>query len=1051
MRMKRPILFLLFLLFLIGPVAGFYAAPASSSFLPADSSKTWIIADVGQQNVIRLVASNTTLGYAGPVKNAPVAFSIDNSLLGTIAPAATTTDSNGELLCTFTVNPTQPRSGVARITANITSYEDTTGAEYYTLLTWDQNIDHNVPYTAVFSYSGTGAVEEIMPVTIAFFDRWDNKADDRYETAFSLPRHNVTLHVNGPSPPNDCGFTDYGRVHDTSMNFNPNGIVYANITPVTKPGWHYILMDPLGSIPEQMKLFTTVATGVPFAINQSFSPDGDPYATVLADGTSRFTFYYTLYDKYGNPTQNQAVRINISVLEGEGTGEESIRESIENGQIWSTYGPKSFTGLYRINATTLANTSLRLSKTVRFYNTTPVYIDLSANPQTLPSRDASPLIYSNISAKITDIMGNGVAGEVVFFTIHDLTKTPAGANETKAASFSSSSSLLATTAVTDGDGYAVARVYPSRYATTTEPGYQQQVTGTGIVTAVWNNQQRDVGLIWKNYPYLSAVVAVNPQQIKVGETVNVSLKLNGDGWALVPKPADVVLVTDLSGSMNDNNKLLNTKAALKNFVAMSNGKMFLGLASYANDPAQYSTEAMQLWRIQYANASAKPFNPYGSYWDRADSKPSYWYSDARIDRHLTTDSTALNTTIGNYGANGGTCIGCGLNAALSELKTKGYPGHNKTIVIMSDGIANMAPVNSTFPLKAYLPSDYDGTSSTIAKTAAINIASTIKDQDIKIYTIAFGSDADTTTLASIASPGCSYSASDGTTLATVYQTIYGKVFTDASVDTEATLDFGNLIVNNGPGITGEYFVYESNTTTPMPSTMLDKYNKTPGGAISYHLIPGSDVVTGLPFTSVGPITINQSDYWNDPAHPYQLAFNIGTIRVNETWQADFRLKVLREGNILIFGPQSQICFENGGAGPSCMILPNLSLSSSMNPQNIGISETAIILSIPTRTDSGAVTGTIPVSWTTSYNGEDIITEEVSYIHESDPPVRFDTKTLNKASGDLNSPQISTLNTEKLPPGGYKIQVYAHTKDASATAVSETYSFTTQGRAFIKLE
>lgn len=653
-------------------------------------------------------------------------------------------------------------------------------------------------------------------------------------------------------------------------------------------------------------------------------------------------------------------------------------------------------------------------------------------------------------------MGNGVAGEVVTFTLHGVTDSPVSANETKNASFSSSSTVLTATAVSDVNGFATVKLYPAKFATTTEPGYNQQVTGTGTVTADWDGNQRDIQLTWKNYPYLSAVVAVNPQQVKVGDIVNVSIILTGDGWALVPPPADVVLVTDLSGSMGENmapsgTKITNAKAALKQFVALSNGKVNIALASYGNSPSP-SNEAMQLWNIQSANASAHPFNPYGSVTDRASTKPSNTgASDAMIDRDLTTSSTNLNTTIGNYNDQASTDIAGGLNAGLQELNTKGYPGHNQTIVLMTDGIANMAPINATFPLKSYQPSDYNGGTDTsvIAKTAAINIATNIKNQHIKIYTIGFGSDADTATLTAIASPGCYYTASDGTALAQVYTTIYGQVFTDASVNTVTSLDFGNLIVNNNPPAAGNYFSYIANTTAP-GSTLLDKYNITPNGAINQHLSPGTDPVSGFPY-GIGPIIINQSDYYN--ANNQQLQFNIGTIKVNDTWKTDFQLMALKEGNIQIFGPDSKICFTNGNAGNSCMALPNLSASISMNPLNLGVSQSTMTVVGLTRTDGGLtdlVKSTLPVTWTTNYNGKDLITEEVSYIHDNDPPVKFDVKTFDPTTGVI-PPMASTLDMETLPSGGYTIQVHAYTNDATNTAEVGPFSYTTVGRSFIKLQ
>ena len=57
-------------------------------------------------------------------------------------------------------------------------------------------------------------------------------------------------------------------------------------------------------------------------------------------------------------------------------------------------------------------------------------------------------------------------------------------------------------------------------------------TGNCSVTATWNGTQQSVLLTWKNYPYLSAYTSVSPLMVDVNGTVNVTVKLTGDGWAL---------------------------------------------------------------------------------------------------------------------------------------------------------------------------------------------------------------------------------------------------------------------------------------------------------------------------------------------------------------------------------------------------------------------------------------------------------------------------------------------------------------------------------------
>ena len=269
-----------------------------------------------------------------------------------------------------------------------------------------------------------------------------------------------------------------------------------------------------------------------------------------------------------------------------------------------------------INATAVGNASLQTTKQVRFYNTSPQNIDVSANPQSMPSRDALPAIYGNVSGKVTDVMGNGVSGETVYFTLHDIKDSPLSANETKNASFSSSSKVWTASAVTDANGYATVQLYPAKYALTTEPGYNSQVTGTGTVTATWSGNRRTSHSRGRIIP-ITQCGGCRESPAGQGGTERYGLvQLNGDGWALVPPPVDCVLITDLSGSMTDNmapsgTKLSNAQAALKKFVGMSGGKMYIALGSFSNAPSSYSTQAEQLWKIENANNSAKPFNPYG--------------------------------------------------------------------------------------------------------------------------------------------------------------------------------------------------------------------------------------------------------------------------------------------------------------------------------------------------------------------------------------------------------------------------------------------------------
>jgi uncharacterized protein YegL len=128
-------------------------------------------------------------------------------------------------------------------------------------------------------------------------------------------------------------------------------------------------------------------------------------------------------------------------------------------------------------------------------------------------------------------------------------------------------------------------------------------------------------------------------------------------------------------------------------------------------------------------------------------------TSATTDRMLLSlddiNKALLKSTIDSIVANGSTAIGDGINNAVSELNSaRASPNGYKFIILLSDG-QNNAGAN---PI-----------------TAANNAA----DNNVKIYTIGFGSDADTAMLQQIASitDANYYSANDKNVLEDVYALI----------------------------------------------------------------------------------------------------------------------------------------------------------------------------------------------------------------------------------------------------------------------------------------
>jgi PKD repeat protein len=251
--------------------------------------------------------------------------------------------------------------------------------------------------------------------------------------------------------------------------------------------------------------------------------------------------------------------------------------------------------------------------------------------------------------------------------------------------------------------------------------------------------------------------SVDPGTINLSESTTVTLRAFTN-VTTEKRDVDVVLVTDLSGSMAGS-KLYAAKNALETFVDLAGDEMYTGLASFSNADAPYSAETMALY-----NSGNDGFNPYGDFYDSSKTNPVYYhwssyanngYSDAHIDANFTQNKAALKSTINSYAAKGGTNIAGGINAAKKMLDESGDPDHLQVIVVMSDGIATMAPI-APGSLDAYMPSDWVNDWSETGRIAAREAADVVKGQGITVYAIGFGSRADADTLVDVASSEDNY-------------------------------------------------------------------------------------------------------------------------------------------------------------------------------------------------------------------------------------------------------------------------------------------------------
>ena len=833
-----------------------------------------------------------------------------------------------------------------------------------------------------------------------------------------MPLHTVILHVHGPAP-DDCGFAEAGYNHTVSRILDENGNSSVMIKLTSRTGPNNILMDSFGSIPDKLEWIDADTNGIPFSMDQVYSPAGSP-PTLPADGVRYFTIIYTLFDKYGNPTKGQWIWVNTSVA-----GEERKFQSNNLGQVSVQYGPRSSIGAINITATTLSNNTVTLSQTVEFMNTGAEIISLTANPDTLASLDANPSRISDILATVADHTGNAVAGETVNFTIQNITYDATTYNVT------APPLLLSPSDITDVNGVAAVQFRPGSFTTAGNSNYSASATGHCDVIATWNGTYKTVPVTWKNYPYLSVKTSVTPLTVEINKTIDVNIEFRGDGWALQPRPIDVVMCTDRSGSMLYNgtdgitdDRMVHAMRAAKIFNANMGSNDRVGLVSFGDNSATSGwAELRQGQSHQYGGAQwvSRDNTWTGDNTYIAANYPgnprNYGISQfASVEQNLSFTRTTVNTSISNMVPAGGTPMREGLYRSVKLLVDDPRSSTVSAVVLLTDGAWNTGGN----------PQGGSGTTS-FSPVGTGSVITWAKNNSIRIYTIRLGTEASQTELMAYANEtgGKYYDAPTADQLDDVYTAIAGDLKDNAGVNTSMMTDFENV---NVTGIT-------------MPGNQVFDY--------VYDPIASTKIIWQNGTTSVP--AINQSADW---AADNKLDFNIGTIKVGQFWNATFRLRVNQSGIIDVFGKDSTVTFNGGNES---LKLPQTFITVVPQLNATVILAKTISLTNLTVTEPGEIKALLPVMWFTNYTGNKTLTEQIYYSIDDGPWVLFDTKSHPYPYGENITPteyvDYAQLDVTKLPPGGYKIKVYATAPDSPDAWIGPTDVKTVggQGKIYLRLE
>jgi hypothetical protein len=599
------------------------------------STQTWVIANGNSQSTITVTALDSN---HIPQSGIPVTFYLDpnSTVMGKLSPLSGSTDSYGMASTTFTANKI---SGSATININLTYNGNITHLVYVQL------IDHDVPFYWTVTSPAQATVGTETDFNVSYTDQWGNVIDHRNPA----DPNTVSLQIGSVS--GNAAFDMNGNyVTSTTQQLDGYGNLSVKVRLDYIAGQNNIYIQPFGAITGVYPAILGIANGIPASISLTTSPSPPD---VPADMAHTVSITYILYDKFGNPTMGQ----NISVQTSAGDYYPGLTSN-NFGYVGLTYGPQATAENITITATAVSNTSVTCSENVTFYSTAPVNFALAADPQTMPSLDVNSNTKANITAQVTDVMGNPVAGQTVTFSL-------GAPSYDKVDNVTSLPALTATNAVTDGNGNAIVQFIPGGFSTVPSTSYNPTATGNCFVTATWNGTQQSVLLTWKNYPYLSAFTSVSPSTIPVNGTVNVTVKLTGDGWALTTNPVDVVLLFDRSGSMGDclgstgshgscpgGTELANAQTAAEKFGVLMNA---------SND------------RIAVVSFAGNNNN-----------------IDTTVNQILTTNHAAVNTSITNLVASGNTGTLDGLYQSISLLKANpnSNPRAVRAIVLLTDGDYN---------------------------------------------------------------------------------------------------------------------------------------------------------------------------------------------------------------------------------------------------------------------------------------------------------------------------------------------------------------------------
>ena len=925
---------------LTGTVTQRVVAPTPDSTSTIVSNTEWLIANGSDRATITVYAFNSSPSYNNyPIPGLQVQFSVNNSVYGTFGLVTVVTNSEGIAQSSFR---TGTKSGTALLYGNIT-YKIDNVPYTHSIGPIEQKIDHDYPYSFAVptypNYKSDIVVGTVTPITLKMVDRWGNIIENRRETDEGRAAERIQFSLSGsPSLKNDpleykAAFWN-GTVFVPTITFevNESGIVRVDFKSDARPGTNYILISPqIATIADRIIRITGIASGTPYGIEGWVIPasiDGkNPWVYAgedPSDESRKFTFTYKILDQYGNGLE--LTDVNVTILAGAERTDIPLTTNA-TGYTSFKYGPRP-RAIYDlvVNANPSENQSVYQLFTVDFVSTDPIDIFITANPQTMASLDANPNAQAEIRAKVINAVGDGVGDQLVTFTIENIYY---GEEYVKIDPYLEQDSAI-TDSTGDSVGYATVFFRPGWFKDT-YPGYDPTATGTCDVVATWINPEgdpvvRSVKVAWKNYPYLNVYTYLDKETANLHDTVNVTIRVVGDGHRMTKKPIDVIICHDRSGSMLKDypDRMVSAMDAAKQFVqGTAFGVDRTGLVSFGNsgitDIFSYS------YRYWAGQDTIKKCYWWGYCWienyyddDGAyiaahypgNGKTYAGYATVDTSPSLDIDQARVVTAIEGLVPMGGTPMRSGLYKAIKEFDNYPDPGNERVraVILLSDGDYNyygdpLARGTGYTTAQKSVTNYNEGTQdyTTFADIAYQNLSRLAIEKNVKIFTIAYANEIstwgnETLRILSESSGGKHYVAPTGSDLTTIYNLIAGQLSEEAGVDTELDTDFGTIQVDTEFFAGNEVLEYIGSEPT---STNISHYHaKT--------------------FTT-------DWDYQNHTAEwlsSMKILFEIDTMYKDDIWQAVMTFRVNKVGNIKIFNSTEDALFFTTSEGRHGLPLPD---------------------------------------------------------------------------------------------------------------------------------